>query len=425
VLVDDSFDAKLRTCVVPESRVGTELLSQTDAELAARLSLAAANAPGQLVGQVVDALSGEVIWQQDADQDMTPASNMKLLTALAVVSALGVDATFSTRAVLNPDGTVTLVGGGDPMLVSEPDTRLYGLTQPGSLRSLAEATAAELWERDVTSVTLNWDESLLGPAEPNPLWFLVPGWSDMVLPPSSLWVDKQLYRGSYSYSSRYDAEEATAVFAEYLRDAGITVPHTYQPVTASTEAQRLASMQSLPLREIVRVMLQYSDNSYAELLGRHLALAFGNPPTIAGVNETLTAWLTRHGLWREGTLILDSSGMVSESKVSPEVFAATIHWAVTSGRPELHQVLRSLPSADEGTLTSHFVDAPDVAGRLRAKSGTHGDSTGEVSALSGYAVDWTGRVLAFSFIINHSLASHDDTAYALDVVVGVLPQCDT
>jgi D-alanyl-D-alanine carboxypeptidase/D-alanyl-D-alanine-endopeptidase (penicillin-binding protein 4) len=309
------------------------------------------------------------------------------------------------------------------MLVSEAGTTLYGVTQPGSLRSLAEATAAELLARDVSAVTLDWDESLFGAAEPNPLWFGVPGWSVMVLPSASLWVDKQLYRGSYGYSQRYAPEEATSVFAEYLREAGITVSRTHQPKTASPEAEQLASIESLPVGQIIGVMLQHSDNSYAEVLGRHLALATGNPPTVDGVNKAITDWLVRHDLFREGTQILDASGMASETKVSADVFTAAIRWAASPRKLRFHRVLRSLPTVGEGTLDGRFRDNPDAVERLRAKSGTHGDDSGEVSALSGYTEDTTGRLLVFSFIINHSPVSHDDTALAIEEIAGILPQC--
>jgi D-alanyl-D-alanine carboxypeptidase/D-alanyl-D-alanine-endopeptidase (penicillin-binding protein 4) len=413
--LDNTFHAELRPCATASPR--------TDAELVAQLNAAAADAPGQLAGQVVDAFSGAVVWTQNADLPLTTASIMKLLTGLAAVSIMGSERTFSTRVVLDPDGTLVLVGGGDPMLVSSAETRLYGVAQPGSLQSLALETAAELLARDVSSVTLDWDESLFGEPEPNPLWFGVRAWSLMVLPSSSLWVDKQLDRGSYNSYPGYDSAEATSVFAQYLRDAGITVSWTYQRRVASAEAELLSSIESLSVGELVGVMLQYSDNSYAELLARQTALAMGNAPTVAGVDQTLTDWLVRHSLFRAGTMILDASGMATEGKVAPEVFTATIEWAVTSRSRALHAVLLSLPTAGSGTLTHRFVDDPDVVGRLRAKSGTHGDATGEVSSLSGYVEDSGGRLLAFAFIINHSDETSDDTALAVEAVVGVLASC--
>ena len=80
---------------------------------------------------VVDAETGKPLFARDADRPMVPASNLKVLTALAALEALGPTHRFTTRvladAPLDADGVVDwlyLQGGGDPSLTSESWWRL-------------------------------------------------------------------------------------------------------------------------------------------------------------------------------------------------------------------------------------------------------------------------------------------------------------
>jgi serine-type D-Ala-D-Ala carboxypeptidase/endopeptidase (penicillin-binding protein 4) len=73
---------------------------------------------------VVDAVSGEVLYQRNAGNFFVPASNMKLFTTALALAKLGPDyrfrTTVETRGVISPDGLLSsdlvLVGRGDPNL---------------------------------------------------------------------------------------------------------------------------------------------------------------------------------------------------------------------------------------------------------------------------------------------------------------------
>jgi len=73
---------------------------------------------------VVDATSGEMLYQKNADKYFVPASNMKLLTTALALDKLGVDyrfrTTIETNGKLETDGTLRgdllFVGRGDPNL---------------------------------------------------------------------------------------------------------------------------------------------------------------------------------------------------------------------------------------------------------------------------------------------------------------------
>src|SRR5215510_13761127 len=75
---------------------------------------------GRHVGVVVtDLATGEVLFSRQAGSPFVPASNAKLLTAVAALSTLGPSARFTTRVVAGArPGSLTLVGGGDPTLAA-------------------------------------------------------------------------------------------------------------------------------------------------------------------------------------------------------------------------------------------------------------------------------------------------------------------
>src|SRR5262249_51270399 len=70
---------------------------------------------GRHVGAVVtDLATGQVLFSRQAGSPFVPASNAKLLTAVAALSALGPSARFTTRVVAGArPGSLTLAGGGD------------------------------------------------------------------------------------------------------------------------------------------------------------------------------------------------------------------------------------------------------------------------------------------------------------------------
>ncbi|WP_415638970.1 D-alanyl-D-alanine carboxypeptidase, partial [Prescottella defluvii] len=100
----------------------------SDAPMPSPQALAAALAPvvtnpalGTFSGSVADALTGNVLWSQDPDTPMTPASTTKILTAAAAMLALPADHRVETRVVQGTKpGEIVLVGDGDPTLTAQP-----------------------------------------------------------------------------------------------------------------------------------------------------------------------------------------------------------------------------------------------------------------------------------------------------------------
>lgn len=118
------------------------------AERAERLVQAAPVDKGEWGLVVVDALTGDTLYEKNADKYFVPASNMKLLTTALALDKLGPDyhfrTTVETNGTLNPDGKLSgdliLVGRGDPNL----SNRKYPFETKEEFEGPPEKVLAEL-----------------------------------------------------------------------------------------------------------------------------------------------------------------------------------------------------------------------------------------------------------------------------------------
>ncbi len=257
---------------------------------------------------VTDLTTGKVLFSQNAAVGFTPASTTKIATAVAAIDTLGADARFTTSVTL-PAGqagtpvsgggqarTIVLVGGGDPVLAAGPYPA-GSYPQPATLSGLAAQTAAALRAKGIATVRLRYDASLFGgPA-------LAPGWPAFGAPDNyvstgnmTIITGLEVDQGRLTASGRpEDADDpdnfrprsttptrqAASVFVAFLRKDGITVHGTLAATTAGGGAT-LAAVHSPPLAAIVQQMLTESNNVIAETLARHVAIATGRRPRLAG-----------------------------------------------------------------------------------------------------------------------------------------------
>lgn len=355
--------------------------------------------PGTLGAVSVDLTTGVTLYSKNPDALMTPASNLKVLTGIGLLNVVDAGKTFTTKVVRSTDApsTITLVGGGDPYLQATPSTENPDFA---STQVLAKNTAAALKKAGVTSVTLNYDDSLFGSDSWNSAW--PSGYADQVTHISALWVGEGV-EASGARSTTPSLQAATT-FAAQLKAAGITVTGTPAAKQAPGSATSVAAIQSAPVETLLRTALLHSDNSATEVLGRQAALAAGKPGTFEGATANLQAQLTALGAWQQGAVVQDTSGLSRGNLVSATMLEKAWRAALTTKR--LQPIADAVPVAQvSGSLAARFGDAADVAGRgvVHAKTGT---LTG-VSTLSGWVRTADGRVVVQAFLLNNSA---DDSA---------------
>lgn len=407
---------------VPALAAASDLAPDDARRLARAVRQALADpALGPEVAAFVATPGGEVLLDDGAEQAGTPASTLKLLTALAVLDRLGPDAKITTAVVAGPEpDEVVLVGGGDATLRTlAPDT---DAPRSASLEQLAGRTAAALRADGVRRIRLGYDDTLFtGPA-------VAPSWeptyvsSGVVAPVTALMADQGLvdpYSGSLARESD-PAAAAAAAFADQLRARGIRVRGSVDAVAAQAGSAPVAQVQSPPAAVLVERMLTDSDNQLAEALGRLAAAAGGDPASFDGAAATLVDVAADRGADLSDALVFDASGLSRDNLLPALALAAVLQQAVTD--PSLRPVTEGLPvAALSGTLTDRFVDDPEAmgAGLVRGKTGT---LTG-VSAEAGLVLGCDGDVLVFAFMADSVPYDTESARTALDTAAAALASC--
>lgn len=385
---------------------------------------------GTFHGAVLDALTGEVLYDLDGGAAVTPASSLKILTAAAALSDLGADTRFETAvyAGSTPD-TIVLRGGGDVLLTAGTSDEEQ-ITGRAGLQTLADKTAAALAERGAAgTVGIRLDDTLFTGDTLSPAWNREDVEAGEMAPLyplaiNSAWAAEGVSSGLRSGDAALAAAEAFAAALETSAAGyGFTVNPVIERGSAAEGAQRLAAVESAPVSEQVQQMLLASDNYLAEALARMSALATGREATFDGGTEAVAAAVSRLGVDTSALVLADASGLGSGTEISALQLAGTVQAALTSTDDDVRALPYSLPVAGlSGTLASRFPGGEagnSPAGVVRGKTGT----LFAVTSLSGYLTDADGRLLSFAFVANGLEANTAQARAAVDSAATVLAGC--
>ncbi|MFE5777641.1 D-alanyl-D-alanine carboxypeptidase/D-alanyl-D-alanine-endopeptidase [Brachybacterium sp. NPDC056505] len=416
----EDYDREQADPIVPTP--ATASTRTADEDLAGRLASHAKDPviDGGLAYSVVDAESGDVIAERDADTARVPASTLKLLTASALLRSVDGDQRLTTHAVL--DGrTLTLVGEGDMTLTRE------------RVDALAKDAAKLAKENGQDQVALRLDTSAL-PGGENPAWGdngRAGGW---VTPTAALAVDQGWLDGEqYGKKSADPAGDAAKLFAKDLEKHGVKVSGGADAHVEGAKAPEVGgdvvevATRSAPLTDIVQHALQTSDNTIAELMAHLTAKAQGLEPTpenaAKAVDTEVRSLADELGVPQkdlEELVIRDGSGLSTGDRVPPRLLSAILGEVASGGAPQLEPLLYDVPIAGlTGTLEERF-GAKGVAGARGTVRGKTGYLAG-TSALAGVTVLPDGRTVVFDIVVHgfdgadadKAKAAVDDVAYEL------------
>lgn len=361
---------------------------------------------GTVSAQVVDAATGQVLYSHDASTNRVPASNMKMLVDYALL-ATDPQARFKTSVELADPQTLTLVAGGDTLLVpgeSDPDA----VIGHAGITTLAQKTVDALKSQGITGeLAVNLDTSIFAGPALNPDWAqedIDSGFMTEVTPLAFFSHYSPDSSGSEASTSRpQDApgqvhEQLVNTLNQLGADAGLSFTSGAQSPSGEG-ATELAAIESATAAQQSTLMMQQSDNSLAEVLGRNLSVLRGGDGSQSDAVAQIRAVLGEQGLPTDYQQT-DISGLSLNNKVSNELLTDLVQRAVTGTDTERF-ALAGLPVAGySGTLglPTRF-NSPEEAearGLVRAKTGT----LNSVLSLTGYTVTDGGRVLVFSVVMN-------------------------
>ncbi len=158
----------------------------------------------------------------------------------------------------------------------------------------------------------------------------------------------------------------------------------------------LASYQSQPVAQDLRVINKVSQNLHAELMLRLLGKEKGTSGSVEGGLDVLRGFLVNAGIKPDQFAFYDGSGLSREDLVTPDAVVTLLRYCHQQPWGQLYQ--DTLPVAGvDGSLSERFRNTP-AAGRVRAKTG----SLLHVYSLSGYATTQSGERIAFSVMTNNN-----------------------
>jgi D-alanyl-D-alanine carboxypeptidase/D-alanyl-D-alanine-endopeptidase (penicillin-binding protein 4) len=385
--------------------------------------LAAALAPlvadpnlGALTGRITDAMTGAQLWAQGADLPMQPASTNKVLTTAAALLALDRDARLTTRVITGGQpGVVVLKGGGDPTLSAAPagqDTWYKGAARISDLADQVHRSGIDATEVQVDISAFS------GPT-------MAPGWDPTdidggdIAPMEAVMLD-----GGRTQPVSVDSRRSITPALDAGRALAVALKVDPAKVTVlpqgNADGQEIASVQSPPLIERLRQMMNESDNVMAESIGREVAAAQKQTQSFDGAVRAVLGELDEAKVDTGGARLLDSSGLSVDDRLTAETLDGVVNAAAGTDQPKLRPLLDLLPIAGgSGTLSNRYLDTDAgraAAGYLRAKTGS---LTG-TNSLAGIVTDASGRVLTFAFISNNAGPTGRT---AIDALAAVLRSC--
>ena len=323
-------------------------------------------------GLLVETVDGNVVVESMSNFTFNPASNVKIATSYAVLKTFGPDYRFPTSVWTDgsyEQATQTLHGN---VYVSGRDP-IFGFEH-------AVALASELNRMGVRNVT-----------------------GDLVVTDNfAMNYSTSSQRSSQTLFTTLDASKrsaaATRVWTNYLINSGRSVSLNgsipsvvftgsvyVQPMPSN--AKLLFTHESTPMRDIVKVMMCYSNNFVSERLGDMV----GGPYAVARLVQQ------NIGVQPYEFSMATSSGL-GINRVTPSAMMKLLRVRRTDLARHRMTFADIMPVAglDRGTLENRF-DTDFASGSVIGKTGTLGQTDGGASALAGEINTRNGKLLFVIF----------------------------
>lgn len=351
-----------------------------------------------LAGSVVNASTGEVLFDRAATVGAPPASVLKVLTGAAALATIGPDFQMKTRVYEgSAPGSIVLVGGGDPTLSALPrgmESVYSGAPKIADLADQAVAKWNETHEAEDPITTVILDASYWNPSDKwDPSWDRADQRDGYQAEVTALMVDGDRANPQRATSTR--GTDPIAKAGNAFVDA-LGLDHSVNVSTGSALPGKplLAEVSSQPISVLLSQMLLPSDNVLGEMIARVVSKETSGGGSAASLGSVIPAALAKFGLDTSGLSIRDGSGLSPDDLVPP-LFVAQLMAKVLGGEQGLNLLYDALPVAGKsGSLASRFSGENSIArGAVNAKTGWINTSR----TLAGVIHAADGTPLTFAF----------------------------
>ena len=323
--------------------------------------------PGLLI---INPADGKVIAQNSPESLRIPASVLKLVSTAAALHFVGPDKTYSTRIYATEKAnTYVLKGDLDPWLTSNlaqskknGQKFLPSLVAKANKENKKKVTIyySGLYEKDIFNLNIN--------------------------------LKAKKIRATFK---KVESSEATAL--------------------AKAE---IAKLTSLPISEMVKFVILWSDNTLADRLGKAAARKLGYETDSKGLTQTFKQAMDELGIDSSGMKVFDGSGLSKSNRVSANTIVTLL--SKIRNNPNFQSIYEGLPVGGiTGTLQKRFLEtAPHAVGHVHAKTGWVNRSV----TMAGY-VDDGETEYAFAILadgITPTFTSRNRARAAMDRLLGVI-----
>jgi len=435
---------------------------------------------GARIGVLVQALeTGDVLYERNADEPFIPASNMKIVTAAALLDFLGPWFTYETVVSASSHidngvvGDLYVEGRGDPSLVFEEMVRLAeSLRFRGLTKVEGDIVLDDSWFREpgpagpeatdgdrayharVGALSFNFNAVAVrvvpGDEAGDPaVVSLSPdvGFVElrneavtassrrrstinvrrmMLQGRNVITVEGRVPAGTSGKVYYRSLDDPTgwfgAAFVDLLRRSGVEVGGQVRLGEAPDDAVELVRHESKPLSLLVRDLGKYSNNFIAEQLMLTLAAEWEAPP---GTMETASEIVEDYLNDLSGAdlnigpsplvRIVDGSGLSRRNRLSPRVIVMVLRELLTSFETSYEYGGSFSVSGTDGTLSDRM-GYPQLYLKVRAKTGL----LDGVTAVSGIVETRDDEEVLFSVLVNgfecEAWRSHDLEHAIIDAI---------
>ena len=317
---------------------------------------------------IYDLTADSVLYQYNQRHTLRPASNMKLVTAIAALDRLGAKHQLRTslyytgvRDSCTLRGDLYCVGGMDPLFDTDDlEAFVEGVRRLG-VDTIRGRIVADKTMKDADQLGWGWC------------------WDDDNPVLSPLLIGRK--------------DNFTERFAQALQKAGITVDVQLSEGRLPAGATYIVACVH-NVGNVLPKMMKDSDNLYAESLFYQLAATSGARPASAKhARQVVVKLIEKLGLPSSAYHIADGSGLSLYNYLSPELEVALLRyaWSKESIRKPLYV---SLPIAGRDGTLSKRMKRTVAEGNVHAKTGT----LKGVTTLAGYCTAANGHMLCFAIM---------------------------
>ena len=423
--------------------------------------------PESSLSVLVQEVGGPRLFAISPETPRNPASVMKLVTTYAAISRLGPNYVWNTSFLLSPDsqisdqgvlkGPLYLRAGGDPVLMLQDVWRLLRDLRLRGIREISDIVVDRSIFGEVTIDPGAFDGASDRPYNASPDAFMVgfgavrlvfspdpasKTWKSFIDPPipgvvvegNVHWADGQCPgspvvttdttsdgstvrirvsgRGAGScgefdvFRLAFSQQEFGAKVLQTLwKELGGTMTGQVRTGTIPSTATAVASHQSPPLSEVIRLINKRSNNVMTRVLLLTLGAEAGRrPANVTGSVQVAQDVLAKQGLPMKGLVLDNGSGLSRNGVVSADSLAQMLQKARMS--PVMPEYVSSLAILGTDGTTRNRLRDPTTKSMAHLKTGALRD----VRSVAGYVWSSSGKRYIVVSMVNHERA-HDARSF--------------